>query len=115
MKMIIIIFLCSIAVNTNQKHRQKRQDSGIKNLCEGGMGLNEAYGACSQLPKLKCKVKSRTCHKYVICDVAHLDNGNGQPPVYLQPLMQKQELKEGCFMEHIYKAIVCCEYICPRP
>jgi len=93
--------------NTNRK---RRQSNGINTLSSGGMTLSTAYQYCSN-PKLKCRVTGRTCYKYVICDVG---GPNHPPPPYLRPQLNVVVNSAGnlCRQEHIWRAIVRCEYIC---
>lgn len=93
----------------------------MRKLCPGGMDLSTAYQYCVK-PDLKCKVTGTVCYKYEICPVG----GQGEPP---PPFVGQQNIpdinlnviggggpnsqpKSRCWTDHIYRAIVCCEYIC---
>ena len=70
------------------------------------MDLDTAFATCSG-PKFQCRVQTKTCYKYVICD----DVGEKQEWIYLSS--SKVDLsQDNCREDHIYKAIVCCEYFC---
>ena len=69
------------------------------------MDLGTALATCRG-PKFQCRVQTKTCYKYVICD----DVGEEQEWIYLKLKLVSQQ--DNCHEDHIYKAIVCCEYFC---
>ena len=74
------------------------------------MDYTTALGYCSN-PKLKCKVETVTCYKYVICDVDNDGSGNNPPPP--APRLVFRNLNgDLCWKHHIYSNIICCEYVC---
>ncbi len=103
----IMFLFCHVTERTIPRKRR----SGMSTLCHGGMDLDTAYEQCNK-PDLKCKVTGKTCNKYVICNVGF---GPGeQPPPYLFSAAKVFSTSNGdiCWRDHIYRAIVCCEYIC---
>ena len=76
--------------------------------CDGGMDLNTALGNCVK-PKLKCKVETRTCYKWVECSVG----GPGEmPPPQLTNSVTVRGLSNNCKEFHGWANIVCCQYEC---
>ncbi|XP_022807323.1 uncharacterized protein LOC111344359 [Stylophora pistillata] len=88
---------------------RKRRTKNINKLCPGGMDIETASFTCSDWPRFKCRVQTRTCYKYVICS-------DEDEVIDLRPqsrIMQFEPPREvSCRKEHIYRAIVCCEYSC---
>ena len=81
----------------------------MEKLCPGGMDLDAAFSTCSK-PKMKCRIERRTCYKYVICSEV---GKNGNWPIVTDQMMSaKTSLSTDCRREHIWNAIVCCEYTC---
>ena len=70
------------------------------------MDLGTAFATCSGFPKFQCRVQTKTCYKYVICDKV----GEEQEWIHLK--LKLVSSQDNCREDHIYKAIVCCEYFC---
>lgn len=86
---------------------RKRSTKNINKLCPGGMDLDTALKTCPRNRKFQCRVQTRTCYKYVICNTKELivvSQSHSKDSTVL--------LRDKCSEEHIYKAIVCCEYFC---
>lgn len=99
----------SLSVAKESHTIQKRRIRRINRLCPGGMDLDDAFNSCYDMPKFRCRVRTRTCYKYVICS----NIGDDRPDNWIDvrvPRAAPQSL--NCREEHIWNAIVCCEYTC---
>ncbi|RMX53087.1 hypothetical protein pdam_00018882 [Pocillopora damicornis] len=94
----------SLKSHTIQKRRIRR----INRLCPGGMDLDDAFNSCYP-PKFRCRVRTRTCYKYVICTNVGEDRQDNWIDVRFP---RAAPLSLNCREEHIWNAIVCCEYTC---
>ena len=81
----------------------------MERLCPGGMDLGTAFSTCSK-PKMKCRIETQTCYKYVIC--SEVGKKGNWPIVTDQMMSAKSPPSTDCRQEHIWNAIVCCEYTC---
>ena len=97
---------------TETTKRTRRQLPGINKLCPGGMNYAAALEQCYP-PRLKCRVQTKTCYKFVYCDYG------STPPSVFAMSVRVARVDDNCNREHIYVNIVCCEYVCnqlrPRP
>ena len=75
--------------------------------CDGGMNLSAALNYCIK-PNIKCKVETRTCHKWVECPVGGVDE---IPPFVLYSVSTKV-LANNCKEFHAWVNVVCCQYVC---
>ena len=75
--------------------------------CDGGMDYNTALGNCLK-PKLKCKVETITCYKWVECPVGGRDE---IPPPKLMSVTITA-LANNCNQFHAWANVVCCQYEC---
>lgn len=97
--------------HTIRKRQTRRRN--INKLCPGGMDLETAFGTCFGMPRFRCRVQTRTCYKYVICSNVGEDGEDGYIDVHRYRRMQYlSSQRQHCREEHIWRSIVCCEYIC---